>query len=82
MTPGSWIVFPDPDRGSQNVTMTGMWESTVKVCLCMYMNLMSTTAYQLGIVSSENAVVFLKYTIGTHSNYHITNSEIEYIYKK
>ena len=36
--------------------------------LGMCMNLMSTTAYQLRILSSENAVAFLKYTIGTHAN--------------
>ena len=32
-----------------------------------------STAYQLGILSSENAVAFLKYTIGTHSNNKLWN---------
>ena len=65
MTLGSWIVFPDPDRGFQNVTMIEMWESTAKVCLCMCMNLMSTTTYQLGILSPENAVASMKYFLVT-----------------
>jgi len=62
-----------PCHSNANCTDTdGSFNCTCRELLksfCSFMNLKSTTVHQLGMLSLDNAVAFLKHTISVHSNY-------------